>query len=163
MRTFGHSVLTVISGNRISPWNPHVRRRANLPYCSRHRYWRCLTLAVGQIIVRGGLEPALELKRFIGTIASDLDFYANRFNPGTPEEKEWRDLFRKHSCNLREKLNVIVWYPLFERVFQLPPEKDVRAAAAQLLGHSNRAHPPVPAPELGAREDEIKKLLRIKT
>jgi hypothetical protein len=122
-----------------------------------------LTLAVGQIIVRGGLEPALELKRLIGTIASDLHFHANRFSPGTPAEQEWRDLFRKHSCSLREQLNVIVWYPLFERVFRLPPEKDVRAAAAQLLGHSNRAAPPIPAPGLGGREDEITKLLRIKT
>jgi len=122
-----------------------------------------LTFAVGQIIVRGGLEPALELKRLIGTIASDLDFYANKFEPGTPAEKEWRDLFRKHSCALREKLNVVVWYPLFERAFRLPPENDVRAAATQLMGHSNRAHPPIPAPGLGGREDEIKKLLRIKT
>jgi hypothetical protein len=122
-----------------------------------------LTLSVGQIIVRGGIEPALDLKRLIGTIASDLDFHANRFEPGTPAEKEWRDLFRKHSCSLREKLNVVVWYSLFEHVFRLPPEENVRAAAAQLMGHSNRAHPPAPAPELGGREDEIKKLLRIKT
>ena len=41
-----------------------------------------LTLALGQILVRGALEPALDLKRLIGTIASDLDFYANRFSPG---------------------------------------------------------------------------------
>ena len=33
-----------------------------------------LTLVVGQIIVRGALEPALELKGLIGTIASDMDF-----------------------------------------------------------------------------------------
>jgi hypothetical protein len=31
-----------------------------------------LTLAVGQIIVRGALEPALELKRLIGTIANRI-------------------------------------------------------------------------------------------
>src|SRR5439155_23346192 len=41
-----------------------------------------LTLVVGQIIVRGAIEPALDLKRLIGTIAHDLDFYANRFHPG---------------------------------------------------------------------------------
>jgi hypothetical protein len=38
-----------------------------------------LTFVVGQIIIRGALEPALELKRLIGTIAHDIDFYANRF------------------------------------------------------------------------------------
>jgi hypothetical protein len=73
-----------------------------------------MTFAVGQMIVRGAIEPALELKRLIAAIASDLDFYANKFQPGTSFEKEWRDLFRKHSCSLREKLNVIVWYSLFE-------------------------------------------------
>jgi hypothetical protein len=62
-----------------------------------------VTLVVGQIIVRGALGPALELKRLIGTIASDLEFYANKFKPDTPEELPWRDLFRKHSCSLREK------------------------------------------------------------
>lgn len=121
------------------------------------------TLSIGQIIVRGGIEPALELKRLIGTIASDLGFYANRFEPGTPAEQEWRDRFRKHSCSLREKLNVVVWYPLFEQVFRLPPEENVRAAAAQLIGHSNRAHPSLQVPELGGREDEVKRLLSIKT
>jgi hypothetical protein len=121
-----------------------------------------LTLALGQIVIRGGVEPALELKRLIGTIASDLHFHANRFDPSTPAEKEWRDLFRRHSCSLREKLNVVVWYPFFQRIFRLPPEGDVRAAAAELLGHSNRAAPPIPAPGLGGHETEINKLLRIK-
>lgn len=85
------------------------------------------------------------------------------FEPGTPAEKEWRDLFRKHPCTLREKVNVILWYALFERGFNLPPEKDVRAAAAELMGHSNRSAPPIPAPGLGGREAEINKLLPIKT
>jgi hypothetical protein len=56
-----------------------------------------LTLVIGQIIIRGALEPALELKRLIGTIAHDMDFYANRFLTATPDEqREWRDRFRKH-------------------------------------------------------------------
>jgi len=38
-----------------------------------------LTLAVGQIILKGAVEPAVELKRLSGTIAHDMDFYANRF------------------------------------------------------------------------------------
>src|SRR5438309_411728 len=114
-----------------------------------------LTFVVGQIIIRGGLEPALDLKRLIGTIASDLDFHANRFKPGTADEKEWRDLFRKHSCSLREKLNVIVWYSLFEHIIRLPPEQSVRAAVYEIMGHSNRDNPPVASPELGGRESVI--------
>ena len=55
-----------------------------------------LTLVTGQIIVRGAIEPALELKRLIGTIAHDIDFYANRFLLATAiEQQEWRDRFRK--------------------------------------------------------------------
>jgi hypothetical protein len=95
-----------------------------------------LTLVFGQMMVRGALEPALELKRLIGTIASDLEFYANKFKPGTPEEDPWRDRFRKHSCSLREKLNVVIGYSFFERLFRLPPEKDLRDAAAMLMRYS---------------------------
>jgi hypothetical protein len=122
-----------------------------------------LTLAVGQIIVRGALEPALELKRLIGTIASDLEFYANKFQMNTPEEKQkWREIFRKHSCSLMEKLNVIIWYSIFEPLFQLPPEKDVRGAAINLIEYSNR--PDKAEPDWGPLPDkEIKRQLRIKT
>jgi hypothetical protein len=122
-----------------------------------------LTLALGQIIVRGLIEPALELKRLIGTIAFDLDFHAIKFAPGTHEEQEWRDVFRKHSCSLREKLNVIIWYRGLQRIFNLPPEADVEAAACNLMGHSNRSAGSDVTPVLGGREAEIKKLLKIKT
>src|SRR5438034_10989050 len=98
-----------------------------------------LTLVVGQIIIRGALEPALELKRLIGTIAHDLDFCANRFLTATPDEqREWRDRFRKHACSLQEKLTVIIAYPVFENIFHLPPENAIREASHQLIGYSNR-------------------------
>src|SRR5438552_15231933 len=119
-----------------------------------------LTLVVGQIIVRSALEPALELKRLIGTIAHDLDFYANRFLTAAPEEQqEWRDRFRKHACSLREKLTVIIWYTIFESIFQLPPEKAVRAATYSLMEYSNR---PAEPPFERLPDAEIKHLLRIK-
>src|SRR5256885_13896099 len=118
-----------------------------------------LTLVVGQIMVRGALEPALELKRLIGTIAHDLDFYANRFLTATPDEqREWRDRFRKHACSLREKLTVIIAYPLFESVFRLPPENAVRDATYQLIGYSNR---PAEPPWERLPDEKIKELLRI--
>ena len=120
-----------------------------------------LTLVVGQIIIRGALEPALDLKRLIGTIAHDMDFYANRFLTATPDEqREWRDRFRKHACSLREKLTVIIWYPIFESVFQLPPKNAVRDATYQLIGYSNR---PAEPPWERLPDDRIKELLRIKT
>jgi len=120
-----------------------------------------LTLVIGQIIIRGALEPALELKRLIGTIAHDIDFYANRFLSATPDEqREWRDRFRKHACSLREKLTVTIWYPISARVFQLPPESAVRNAAHHLIEYSNRPSEP---PWQRLPDKEIKELLRIKT
>jgi len=122
-----------------------------------------LTLTIGQIIVRGVIEPALELKRLIGTIAFDLDFQANKFpSTGAPAQQQaWRDIFRKHSCSIREKLNLIIWYRLFQKIFRLPPQEDVFAAAGELMGHSNQsANQPI-AGLPGSREATIKRLLRI--
>ena len=120
-----------------------------------------LTLVIGQIIIRGALEPALELQRLIGTIAHDMDFYANRFLTATPDQqREWRDRFRKHACSLREKLTVIIWYPIFARVFQLPQENAVRDATHQLIGYSNR---PADPPWERLQDEKIKELLRIET
>ena len=120
-----------------------------------------LTLVVGQMIVCGALEHALELKRLIGTIAHDIDSYAHRFLKCNPEEQQaWREKFRKHACSLREKLAFITWYRIFEIIFRLPPKNAVREASYQLIGYSNRpAEPPwEPLPD-----EKIKELLRIKT
>jgi hypothetical protein len=118
-----------------------------------------LTLIAGQIIMRGALENALELKRLIGTIAHDLDFYADRLLQCSSEEQQaWRDKFRKHACSLREKLAFITWYRLFEIIFRLPPKNAVRDAY-QLIGYSN-----CPAsPSECLPDEKIKELLRIKT
>ena len=119
-----------------------------------------LTLAVGQIILKGAVEPAVELKRLSGTIAHDMDFYANRFLTATSDEqREWRDRFRKHACSLREKLTVIIWYSWFERILQLPPKNDVKEASNLLILYSNR---PAQAPWERLPETKIKELLRIK-
>ncbi len=125
-----------------------------------------LTLALGQILVRGVIEPALKLKRLIGAIAFDIDYYANKFPPvgspppDSPTAQEWRDIFRKHSCSLCEKLNLVVWYRPFRFLFRLPPRDDVAKAAGELMGHSNR---PIKAtdPALAGRDTEIKRLLAI--
>jgi hypothetical protein len=83
-----------------------------------------LTLVVGQIIASGALDHALELKRLIGTIAHDMDFYANRFLQCKPEEEQaWRKKFSEHAYSLREKLAFIIWYRIFEILFRLPPKK----------------------------------------
>jgi len=120
-----------------------------------------LTLVVGQIIVSGALDHALELKRLIGTIAHDMDFYANRFLQCKPEEEQaWRKKFSEHAYSLREKLAFIIWYRIFEILFRLPPKNAVREASYQIIGYSNRPTEPhwKPLPD-----EKIKELLRIKT
>lgn len=120
-----------------------------------------ITLALGQMAVRGAVEPVLELKRLIGNIAFDLDFYANKLFAGSPAEDEWRTAFRKHACSLREKLILILWYRFFAWLLRLPPAYDVLKASYELTGHSNRSTRP--GENEGGREDEIKRLLRIKS
>ena len=118
------------------------------------------TLVVGQIIVSGALDHALELKRLIGTIAHDMDFYADRLRCKPEEQQAWRDKFREHAYSLQEKLAFIIWYRTLETIFRLPPKNAIREASYQLLEYSNRpAEPPwKPLPN-----EKIKELLRIRT
>lgn len=120
-----------------------------------------ITFALGQMVVRGAIEPALELKRLIGTIAFDLDFHGTKDTWKEGEEgAQWHDRFYAHACALREKLNLIIWYPFFERILRLPSAVDVLEASRELTFQANRgrleewtkSHAP-----------NIKKLLHIKT
>lgn len=119
-----------------------------------------LSFSLGQVLVRGMIEPGLELKKTIGQISRDLDFYANKkFDPDFREE--FNRTFRGHWARLNEHLYSVSYYRLFAALFGLPPWKDVREAAQYLLGHSNV--PAQPEPEWWRdRTAEIKGLLRIK-
>lgn len=118
-----------------------------------------VTYAFGQVLVRGMIEPGLELKRTIGQISRDLDFYANKiFN--LEHREEFNRVFRMHWARLNEHLYAITGYKFFAKMFRLPPWDDVREAASYLLGHSNA--PLQPEPQWWRdRSPEIRKLLRI--
>ena len=121
-----------------------------------------LTFVGGQIIVKAVLEPAIELKKLIGRIAYDLDFYANQMYGDQPLADEARDKFRQHACDLREKLNVILWYRGLSRIFALPAETDVYKASAELIGQSNLSRHRDPSLEK-PRDRDIKVFLKIRT
>jgi len=121
-----------------------------------------LTLTVGQVLIRGLLEPGLELKRLIGRVAHDLDFYANKMFDD-PEAQAARDAFRKDACELRERLYLVVWYWLFFVTWQLPRRKNVARAAQLLIGQSNFPAKIQPPLWWHDQSGEIKKLLRITT
>jgi hypothetical protein len=118
-----------------------------------------LSFSFGQVLVRGMIEPGLELKKTIGQISRDLDFYANKiFDPA--HRDECSRTFRGHWARLNEHLYSVCWYRLFVAIFGLPPRKDIREAAQYLLGHSNA--PAHAEPEWWRdRTAEIKRLLRI--
>ena len=119
-----------------------------------------LTLTLGQILVNGFLNPALELKREIGKIAYSLVFYANRRYSVKPEEQSGtRDVFRVHAAKLRELLNTITSYGLWRFALGLPPESELLEASRNLIGHSNFPEKPDGAEHDRARE--IRTLLKL--
>lgn len=61
-----------------------------------------LTLVVGQFLLKGFLEPILDLKRQIGRIAHDLDFYGNQMRGETPLADEAREKFRRRVTHIAQ-------------------------------------------------------------
>ena len=61
-----------------------------------------LTLVVGQFLLKGFLEAILDLKRQIGRIAHDLDFYANQMRGRDPTSREAREKFRRHVTHIAQ-------------------------------------------------------------
>lgn len=120
-----------------------------------------LTFSISQFILKACFDPAIDLKRQIGKIAYDLDFYGNQmYGNNAPLGDEARTAFRKHACELRAILNAIIWYEILKKLFNLPDKSDVVEASFQLIGHSNfpKQHDPLID---STRDQEIKKLLRI--
>ena len=121
-----------------------------------------ITLSLGQLILKACVEPVLEMKKQIGRIAHDLDFYANQLHGESPLGDEARCKFRLHACELREKINTILWYPFFSVLLNIPCEDDVYKASEALIGQSN--HPKNPQVGIDIRRDDvIKRHLKIKT
>ncbi len=121
-----------------------------------------LAFALGQFILKAALEPAVELKRYIGKIAHDLDFYANQMYGEMPLADEAREAFRRHACRIRENAQIMIWYGFFRPLLRLPKMNDLLLASAALIGQSNfpKQH------RVGfdrTHDNEIKRLLRIRT
>jgi hypothetical protein len=121
-----------------------------------------IAFSVGQFIVKAALEPAIELKRYIGKIAHDLDFYANQMYGDMPLGDEARAEFRRHACRLRENAQIMIWYGFFRSLLRLPTLKDLLLASAALIGHSNYPKQPLVGMDR-THDEEIKHLLRIRT
>ena len=107
-----------------------------------------ITFALGQMFLKALLDPIVDLKREIGRIAYALDFYDNQ-----RESKAASARFRDHACRLRELMNTLFLYDVWQPLFGLPKREDVFEASADLIGHSNAEN----------FRDEIKRLLLIRS
>ena len=118
------------------------------------------TLVIGNMLDKGFLEPALELKREIGKITYSLIFYANRRYSSPPEiQEETRVVIRTHAARLNELVQTITAYWAWRFILQLPSKVNVLEASRCLIGHSN--FPEKPDGVKYDRADEIRGLLKI--
>jgi hypothetical protein len=128
-----------------------------------------MTYVCGQLVLKL-IDPCVDLKKFIGRIAGDLDFYGNIVGQKAEKVEDGAELFRKHACELRERLNAILMYDYVGELVGMPPEKDIIEASRALFGHSNylleslmpKDQRPPPEFALHGWTMEIRKLLRIK-
>ena len=95
-----------------------------------------VTFVAGQIGLKL-IDPCIDLKKFIGRIAGDLDFYGNVIGQSEDRVRVAAEIFRKHACELRERLNSILAYNYVSELVGLPSEDEVLGASRALIGHSN--------------------------
>lgn len=91
-----------------------------------------ITFALGQMFLKALLDPITDLKKEIGRIAYALDFFGNQRKSDAASTR-----FRDHACRLRELMNMIFLYDVWQPLFHLPKKEDVYEASADLIGHSN--------------------------
>ena len=91
-----------------------------------------MTFALGQMFLKALLDPIIDLKKEIGRIAYALDFFGNQKKSDAASMR-----FRDHACRLRELMNTIFLYDVWQPLFHLPRKEDVYEASADLIGHSN--------------------------
>ena len=113
---------------------------------------------IGNLLSKAIIDPGFGLKQQIGTIAHDLDFFANRIG-----EDEATKVMRAHACKLREWVNTIVAYWLVAPLIGLPSKKNVLKASRELIGLSNTSKDNFETSQPHKREQAIKGFLHIKT
>jgi len=91
-----------------------------------------MTFALGQMFLKALLDPIIDLKKEVGRIAYALDFFDNQRESDAASMR-----FRDHACRLRELMNTIFLYDVWQPLFHLPRKEDVYEASADLIGHSN--------------------------
>lgn len=127
---------------------------------------------LGQYFLKLVLEPAVELRKIIASVAAALTEYANLYsnagathefliNPSIEASKNIRHL----AAQLRAQDYVVVDHHLVRRILTLPPRNDVIEATSVLIGLSNSFPGMSVGPSQGPinihAQDKIERLLRI--
>jgi hypothetical protein len=94
-----------------------------------------LTFVAGQVFMKFA-EPAFELRKEIGSIAQDLEMYANEDEKIADAQKRL-EIFRAHASKLHGIVSMILGYEFWQQLFQLPKKENVLKACGQLFGLSN--------------------------
>jgi hypothetical protein len=122
-----------------------------------------IIFVLGQFCLKLVIEPIIDLRREIGSVANALVYYANIYvNPGgaSKEVSDGASMdLRKHAASLREKSYAIILPNLWVRIGLIPPVASLSKAATCLIALSNFVYcNPDPATIIKTREDAEKAL-----
>jgi hypothetical protein len=84
-------------------------------------FFTVFTFVAGQLFMKFA-EPAFELRKEIGTIAQDLETYANE-DDRVADSKKSLEIFRGHASKLHGIVSTILVYWSWHLVFRLPKNK----------------------------------------
>jgi hypothetical protein len=95
------------------------------------------------------VDLCFQLKKLIGEITTDLDFYGNVSEHDPERLKAAAECFWRRASELRGSLNAILFYEYFSNLIGLPTEKEeIIAASRARIGHSTflfeKLNPPDP-------------------
>jgi hypothetical protein len=103
-----------------------------------------ITYVAGQLVLKLLIEPVQEAKKTIGQISHSLIEHAVVIhNPGVPSEETMRQTsqhLRKLSSQLNAHLYLVPAYKWTAKVFRLPTQAQLLAAAGGLMGLSNSVY-----------------------
>lgn len=100
-----------------------------------------LVYALGNMMVKLGVNPVQEMSELRGQIAEDLTYYANKTtSPGAAsgeERIEVGEAYREKASLLMAKMHKIPYYKFWEILGLVPEKEDVREAHSDLIWLSN--------------------------
>lgn len=115
---------------------------------------------LGQYALKLIIEPLLALRAHIGAVGCQLIYFSDSLTNSSTADGIRQEL-RKSASRLVELLHGPIIYEPINRCFCLPREKEVLAAASELIGLSNTLGKMTPDDPKERRIAAIRQLLRL--